>query len=212
MDLDSITGTAKKDLDMVIAPGKRLGAKAKTKSRLIVAGFGISGLIAYVLLAVWKKKVLNPIPQNYTLNELANIAVQIQNVDAAKKVIPASVTLADRNITLPIADYFYLILKAVVNINSKNLNSIALTKNYKLSSGEVDQMLATTITQANYVSLAGKLVTSMDSNGVTVPSYQYATNVKIGWHNMFYMYNLAMATWKAKGSLPASISVKPWSS
>ena len=126
----------------------------------------------------------------FYLNDIENAAANVKTYVTKNKAMPKTVTVA--NTQLSIAQFSYLMAKAVHNINAGNTNYITLIKIADCNSS--GDYLDTTVYKAQYLDMAKRVVSFAESDKVP-PVYAtvYGTNGKSLGKAEFKLYSFALA-------------------
>ncbi|MBI5459629.1 transglutaminase family protein, partial [Methanobacterium sp.] len=142
----------------------------------------------------------------FTIDQIAETATGVKNNVDLYKYLPATANVA--GVKISIAQFLYLATKATAQINSKNYNPITL-ENYNLPSSSSESMSSGSISLSEYVDFASRIASYMVTNKVA-PSCGVVGLGYLGYETQIYMFSQVLDSYKTKGALPSSISVKPW--
>ena len=99
----------------------------------------------------------------FSISEIETAASNVEKYVNTNKVMPSTVTVANKKLT--ISQFSYLMAKAVYNINAGNTNYITLPSSISSCNSDGDSISAT-VYKAQYVDLAKRVVSFEESNKV----------------------------------------------
>ena len=165
-----------------------LGADLLSGKYSITASF--AGSSAYKSSKLSNTVTVKNSSTRFFLDDIENAAVNVKNYVSKNKALPTTVTVANTKLT--IAQFSYIMAKAVHNINAGNKKYISLISisNCKSSGNYLD----TTVYKAQYMNLTNRVISFTESNKVP-PVYAtvYGTNGKSVGNSEFNLYTFAFA-------------------
>lgn len=123
-----------------------------------------------------------------------------------KNTVPSSVTVANKKVTS--AQYLYLLTSSTTNIN-KNSKKAVTVKTVSKASNPSENVKSGTLTKKEYLSLANKITTFVNTNG-RLPNYVSTSLGNMRYENLIYTYSKVLAFQKTNNRLPNTVSVKAW--
>ncbi|EKF84882.1 transglutaminase domain-containing protein [Methanobacterium formicicum DSM 3637] len=143
----------------------------------------------------------------FTREQIAAAAVNVKAYIESNKCLPSTVSVA--GVSVNIAQYLYLAAQASIQIGSGSTSGIALPT-LTVPAGFSEEITSGKVNQADYLDLASRIVSYMDSNG-QAPIYGLNGLGKISYQSLVYMYTRVLAYSDANDALPNYVVVKPWS-
>ncbi len=144
----------------------------------------------------------------FTINQIESAATSVKSYIETNHALPNYVTIG--SVQVKMADFLRLLLIGTIEVNNKSKAQIALqTVNTAATPGE--SITSGNITLANYMDLANRVKSFIDSNGV-LPNHATTPLGEIGYQSMIYMYSKILAYYNTNNALPNYVSVSPWSS
>jgi parallel beta-helix repeat protein len=163
---------------------------------------------AYITVKPWSSANIPIIDTVYTLDQIADASNRVKNYIETNEALPSTVRVG--NSTLSIYRYLYLATQATASKASNG--NVALTiGSFSSPSSNTEQLNSGTLSQAEYIDLAARIINYMDTNGA-VPSYGQTNLGKVGYKSLIYLYSRILTYYYNYGVLPTSVAVKPWSS
>ncbi|WP_321421321.1 pseudomurein-binding repeat-containing protein [uncultured Methanobacterium sp.] len=167
----------------------------------------------YVVMKTWSAANIpmgssSPSSTTFTPSEIADAAVNVKAYIESNKCLPSTVSVA--GVSVNIAQYLYLAAQASIQINSGSTSEITLPT-LTVPAGFSEEMTSGKVNQADYLDLASRIVSYMDSNG-QAPIYGLNGLGKISYQSLVYMYTRVLAYSDTNDALPNYVVVKPWSS
>lgn len=145
---------------------------------------------------------------SFTLDQIAQAAVTIKSYIESNNKLPNNVTIGSQTISVP--QFLYLLVVGVKKANTSDQSSTSL-KTVNLPSAPVEQFTSGNIAKTEFVSIASKIQSYMDTYG-KVPNYASTSRGKIGYESMVYMFAKVMNFYQTNKRLPNYVSISPWSS
>ncbi|MGB9978612.1 chitobiase/beta-hexosaminidase C-terminal domain-containing protein [Methanobacterium sp.] len=107
------------------------------------------------------------------------------------------------------SNYLGLSTSAILNIN-KSSNTAITIKSFGGASSPSENITSKTVSKAEYLNMANRVRTYMDTNG-RAPNYvTTSTGSTIRYESMIYMFSQVLSYYNANKALPSNITVKSW--
>ncbi|MEN6330202.1 MAG: pseudomurein-binding repeat-containing protein [Methanobacteriaceae archaeon] len=150
----------------------------------------------------------NPTPATttFTLKQLSDAAGRVKAFIEANKKLPTYVQISSVQVSMP--QFLYLLCSATTQVNSGVSTPITL-KTVLNPTGPTENMKNGTIYKSEYVDLAGRIKSYMDTNGLA-PNYISTSLGKIRYESMIYLYSRVMNYSGTNGRLPNYASMITW--
>ena len=134
-------------------------------------------------------------------------ATYVVNFVKEKGAFPASVPVGSKNCTP--AQYLYLAVKTVVGLNAGKTDETLSIPNYAEPSNPAETVTKGTITIAEVVTMAEKVITFMANNGQG-PNWMTSSYGTLQYENGIHMFSVPLAYYAQNGTLPATVNVDSW--
>nr|WP_319374189.1 pseudomurein-binding repeat-containing protein [uncultured Methanobacterium sp.] len=167
-------------------------------------------LPAYVTMKPWSTNnipIIYTPPVTFTPIQIVAAAVELQNTIESTKSIPNTVTV--NGITVYTAQFLHLATQAITQLKNNNNDSIVLQNDEKPGFSE-ESLRTGTMTLADYVDFAQRITSHMDNNH-QAPPYGFIGLGKVGYQSQVYLFTRVLTIYNSTGSLPAYVTMKPWS-
>jgi len=158
--------------------------------------------------AFFQNKTTNPgtVTTSFTLKQLSDAAGRVKVFIEANKKLPSYVQISSVQVSMP--QFLYLLSAATTQINSGVSAPITL-KSVLNPTGSTENMKNGTIYKSEYVDMASRIKSFMDTNGL-VPNYVSTSLGKIRYESMIYLYSRVMNYYGTNARLPNYASMKTW--
>ena len=169
----------------------------------------VQGSYGYVL---FKYEMLNsntpgiPPYKTVTLSEISFASYTLKQYIEKYHKLPSKLTIGTHEV--PISTMLYLLTNSVYNINTGNLNPIAL-KYFREPVDPIETFKGGTISRTDYTNMAHYYKNIMAVRGTALP-YIEIKQGKVRYENLIYMYSRIMYAYGASDGLANSIPVEPW--
>ncbi len=151
--------------------------------------------------------VSNVSAASVTPNQVANSSAAVKNYVDTNHKLPGGVNISGNNVNMP--NYLGVSTSAVLNIN-KSSNTAITIKNYGAAPSPSETITTRTISKSEYLSMASRIKSYMDTNG-RAPNYvTTSTGSTIRYESMIYMFSQILSYYNTNKVLPASVTVKSW--
>jgi hypothetical protein len=173
----------------------------------ILDSYGTNGVLpAYISLKPWSL-VTNP-PLSFTLDQIATAATWVKNYVDTNEKLPDYVTIGSSNVTM--SSFLELLTTSVLQINNGTGTTVDYVS-FGVAPTPRDEIHSGDMAKAEYLKIANDVKSFMDSKGVA-PEYAYNTSLGyyMGYQSLVYMYVKVLDSYKTNGVLPASVTMKPW--
>jgi uncharacterized protein YpmS len=173
----------------------------------ILDSYGTNGVLpTYVSLKPWNL-VVNP-PVSFTLDDVTTAATWVKNYIDTNHKLPDYVTIGTTNVTMP--SFLELLTTTTLQINNGTSTTVDLM-NFGSAPTSRDEIRIADMNKAEYLKIAADVKSFMDTKGIA-PEYAYNTSIGsyLGYQNLVYMYAKILDSYDTNGVLPASVSMKPW--
>ena len=135
-------------------------------------------------------------------------AVYLTNYVKEKGFLPATIPVGTYN--LKPAQYLYLATQVLVALNSGKTSGELSVPNYNEPQNPQETISGkATLKLSEVVTMAGKVVTFMESNGQG-PNWMTSSAGTLQYENGVYTFSLPLAYYAANGTLPATVDVDTW--
>lgn len=144
-----------------------------------------------------------------TTNQVVNASSVVKSYVETNHALPDTVNISGKQVNMQ--QFLELSATAVANINNKSNATIAI-KDYSKSTAPSENITSRNITKAEYLDIANRVKSYMDSNG-RAPNYATINSSGdiISFESMVYMYSKVLNYYKTNNALPNYVSVNPWS-
>ncbi|MDP3066101.1 MAG: pseudomurein-binding repeat-containing protein [Methanobacteriaceae archaeon] len=147
-----------------------------------------------------------PATPSFTLKQISDAAGRVKVFIEENQKLPNFVTISSLQVSMP--QFLYLLTAATSQANSGVLTSTAL-KSAADPTGPLEDMKNGTINKSEFVDLASRIKSFMDSNRIA-PNYASTSLGKIRYESLIYLYSRVMNYYGANNQLPNYASMKPW--
>jgi len=147
-----------------------------------------------------------PVTTAFTLKQLSDAAGRVKVFIEANQKLPSYVQISSVQVGMP--QFLYLLSAATIQANSGVLTPITL-KSVLSPTGSTENMKNGTIYKSEFVDMANRIKSFMDSGGVA-PNYISTSLGKIRYESMIYLSSRVMNYYGTNGKLPNYASMKPW--
>nr|WP_319372587.1 transglutaminase-like domain-containing protein [uncultured Methanobacterium sp.] len=176
----------------------------------ILAYYATSGTLPdNIVVKSWSAQNIpvNQVNVAFTIGQIAITANGVKNNVEIYRTLPEFANV--EGLRVNIAQFLYLTVKAVVQINNHDTTAIPLGK-YNIPGYREEQINSGTLTLAQYVDFAQRIMDYMNEN-LEAPPYGYIGLGKISFQSQVYLYSRVMDSYRNNGGLPSSSdTVKPW--
>lgn len=158
----------------------------------------------------FQNKITNPETSttSFTLKQLSEAAGRVKAFVEANKKLPNYVQISSLQVSMP--QFLYLLSAATTQVNSGVSSSIT-PKSVLSPTGPTDDMKNGTIYKSEYVDMASRIKSFIDTNGLA-PNYVSTSLGKIRYESMIYLYSRVMDYYGTNARLPNYVSVNTWTS
>jgi hypothetical protein len=176
----------------------------------ILAYYNTSGGLAdNIVVKPWSASniPLSQVNVCFALNQIALTANGVKNNVEIYRALPEFANVDGLRVN--IAQFLYLTVKAVVQIDNHIYTPVPIG-DYNSPEYSEEQLTSGTLSLAQYVDFAQRIVDYMNENG-KAPPYGYIGLGKISFQSQVYLYSRVMNSYRNSGTLPSvSDTVKPW--
>jgi len=141
-----------------------------------------------------------------TSDQLNEAASSVKTFVDANHRLPNYVTVAGLQITLP--QFLELLSEGLINVNKGQSYSITV-QDVSSPTSSYESVKSGNIQKTEYVQLADKLKTFVDTNG-RLPNYVTSSLGKIRYESLIYMYSKILDFYDINGRLPTYVSLTAW--
>lgn len=147
-----------------------------------------------------------------TLDQIKTASKTVKNSIETNHTLPGSVPISGTSVSMP--KFLKLLTMAITNIGG-GLNSTVVLEDYGANTGTTDDILTVgSLKRLDYLNLAVVVNLFMDENN-RVPNFLNAsevnaTNEKIRYESLVYMYCVVMDYYNNETSLPENVTIVPW--
>ncbi len=139
-------------------------------------------------------------------NSIIKSSDTVKNYVETKKAVPSTVTVSSKTVTKE--QYLYLLASTTTNLNKNSKTSVTV-KTIAKAPNPNENVKTGTLTKSEYVTLAGKITTFINTNG-RLPNFITTSKGKMNPDNLIYTYAKITAFYKTNNRLPNTVSVAPW--
>lgn len=141
-----------------------------------------------------------------TSDQLNEAASSVKTFVDVNHRLPNYVTVAGLQITLP--QFLELLSEGLINVNKGQTYSITV-QDVSSPTSSYESVKSGNIQKTEYVQLADKLKTFVDTNG-RLPNYVTSSLGKIRYESLIYMYSKILDFYDINGRLPTYVSLTAW--
>ena len=154
----------------------------------------------------------------FTIQETKDAATWVKKEIETKKKLPGTVEISGtdstgthRKIEVQMPEFLQLLTTVIQKINKNDQTSTPLAKVYEKLAPSKDTITTGQLTKATYIEIAGLIQRFMDRN-LKAPNYSTKTGLGTYWgyENIIYTYSKILDQTTLPATLPAKISVTPW--
>jgi len=139
-------------------------------------------------------------------NSIIKSSDTVKNYVETKKAVPSTVTVGSKTVTKE--QYLYLLASTTTNLNKNSKTSVTV-KTVAKAPNPNGNLKTGTLTKSEYVTLAGKITTFINTNG-RLPNFMSTSKGNMRTENLIYTYSKIVAFYKTNNRLPNFVSVTPW--
>ncbi len=142
----------------------------------------------------------------FTLDQIKDAAASVKSYVESNHDLPSYVTIG--SIQVKMTDFLRLLLIGTIEVNDGSKAQISL-KTVNAPATPSENITSGNITQANYLDLAYRVKSFIDTNGA-IPNHATTPLGEIKFESLVYMYSKILAYDNTNGKLPAYVSVDSW--
>ena len=179
-------------------------------ARILSVYNSTGALPTYVTVKPWSAQnipILYVPPVTFTPVQIAAAAVSLQNTIESTKSIPSTVVV--NGVTIYTAQFLHLATQATSQLKNNNHTPILLQNDEKPGYSE-ESLNSGTMTLVDYLDFAQRITGHMNDNH-QAPPYGFIGLGKISYQSQVYLFTRVLSIYNSTGSLPLSVTVKPWS-
>ncbi len=124
-----------------------------------------------------------------------------------KGALPTSIPVGTYNCKP--AQYLYLAVQVIVGLDAGKTDETLSIPSYDEPSNPAETVTKGTITMSEVVTMAGKVITFMQTNGVG-PNWMTSSYGTLQYENGIHMFSVPLAYYAQNGTLPATVDVDSW--
>ena len=145
----------------------------------------------------------------FTIQQTKDAAIWVKNYVETNQTLPNTVTINGKGVGMPA--FLQLLTTVIQKINNNDQTPTTLADIYQNPATSQDTITTGQITKATYIEIAGIIQRYMDRNQQT-PNYSTKTGLGTYWgyENIIYTYSKILDQTTLPATLPAKISVTPW--
>ncbi|EKF85692.1 parallel beta-helix repeat-containing protein [Methanobacterium formicicum DSM 3637] len=143
---------------------------------------------------------------NFTVSEISNASVAVQNHIDTNKKLPDNVTIGNQ--TISTAQYLHLAVDATNQIQQNNSKPISLENDQAPRYSE-ESLGSGSISRSDYLDFANRVDDYMNNNQ-EAPPYGYIGLGKISYQSQVYLFSRILSIYYTNGTLPTYVSLKPF--
>ncbi|EKQ51914.1 MAG: transglutaminase-like enzyme, predicted cysteine protease, partial [Methanobacterium sp. Maddingley MBC34] len=163
-----------------------------------------------VVVLAWSSSNI-PINDNldtFTISQIVSTAGAVKGYVEVYKTLPTLINVA--GVYVNQAQFLYLLTTCVSQLNDGITTSIGLIS-ADVAQTPSETMTSGNLTKSEYLDLASRIISFMDSNGVA-PNYGSTTLGTIRFESLIYLYSRVAAFYGTNNYLPNYAVMKSWSS
>ena len=143
-----------------------------------------------------------------TTEQIKNASETVKSYVDTNHTLPSTVTISGTQVSMP--QFLKLAAKSIINIENY-LNISVILDSVGNPANPTENITSGTILNGEFVDMAGKIITYMNSNG-TAPNNVTDTSVGsiMGYESLVYMFSKIMTSYDATKSAPENVFVIPW--
>lgn len=142
-------------------------------------------------------------PNSVTLGQVANAASSVKGYFESNKKLPNYVTIGSNKISLP--QFLYLLVSAVVNINSGS-NAVITLKTVEAATSPSGTIKSGSINKAEFVSMSQNIISYISTNN-KAPNNISTSLGNMSFSKLVYMYSKIINYFKTNNRLPNYVSM-----
>ncbi|WP_276697886.1 pseudomurein-binding repeat-containing protein [Methanobacterium formicicum] len=178
-------------------------------SRILSNYLTDGSLQSSVVVKAWSPSNLPVKDSNtFTVAEIAKAANDVKLFVEGNKYLPTWITVG--GVTVNQGQFLYLLTTCTSQLNSGITSLIALPS-VSVASSPLEQMTSGNLDKTEYVDLANRVKSFMDSNGIA-PNYGSTSLGKLRFESLLYLYSRVVAFYGQNQYLPNYATMKSWSS
>jgi hypothetical protein len=144
---------------------------------------------------------------SFTVSQINDAASKVKSYVETNHKLPSYVTIGTTQVQMPA--FLKLITTGLLQLNSGKTTPVTLqTVNAPAKPSE--SIKSGSISKADYLDLAKRVNTFIDSNGV-LPNYATSTLGKLRYESVIYMFSKVLDFQKTNSRLPSYVTVNAWS-
>ncbi|AXV39417.1 MAG: hypothetical protein CIT02_03365 [Methanobacterium sp. BAmetb5] len=144
----------------------------------------------------------------YTIAEIVDAAGRVKSFVETYHVLPNYVQIGSLQVSMP--QFLYLLSTCTSQLNS-GITSLISLPSVSVASSPLEQMTSGNLDKTEYVDLANRVKSFMDSNGIA-PNYGSTSLGKLRFESLLYLYSRVVAFYGQNQYLPNYATMKSWSS
>ncbi|KAF5081031.1 Transglutaminase-like superfamily protein [anaerobic digester metagenome] len=144
----------------------------------------------------------------FTAAEIAKAAKDVKLFIEGNKYLPTWITVG--GVAVNQGQFLYLLTTCTSQLNSGITSLIALPS-VSVASSPQEQMTSGNLDKTEYVDLAIRVKSFIDSNGIA-PNYGSSSLGNLRFESLLYLYSRVVAFYGENQNLPNYATMKPWSS
>ena len=178
-------------------------------SRILSNYLTDGSLQSSVVVKAWSPSNLPVKDSNtFTVAEIAKAANDVKLFVEGNKYLPTWITVG--GVAVNQGQFLYLLTTCTSQLNSGITSLIALPS-VSVASSPLEQMTSGNLDKTEYVDLANRVKSFMDSNGIA-PNYGSTSLGKLRFESLLYLYSRVVAFYGQNQYLPNYATMKSWSS
>jgi transglutaminase-like putative cysteine protease len=142
----------------------------------------------------------------FTLSQIQNAAVNIKAFIDGNHRLPNYVTIGSEQVSM--SEMLRLMVISTLQLNSGIKTPVTL-KNTDSLSDSSDNIVNGNITKTEYLNIAQRIKSYIDSNGVA-PNFATSSLGNIGYESTIYMYVKILSFYSSNSRLPSYVSMSTW--
>jgi hypothetical protein len=164
----------------------------------------------FAVMKPWNSITTSPTTgsNEFTIAEIVDAAGRVKSFVETYHALPDYVQMGSLQVSMP--QFLYLLTTCTSQLNSGITSLIALPS-VSVASSPLEQMTSGNLDKTEYVDLANRVKSFMDSNGIA-PNYGSTSLGKLRFESLLYLYSRVVAFYGQNQYLPNYATMKSWSS
>ncbi|MDH2658597.1 pseudomurein-binding repeat-containing protein [Methanobacterium formicicum] len=164
----------------------------------------------FAVMKPWNSITTSPTTGSnaFTIAEIVDAAGRVKRFVETYHALPDYVQMGSLQVSMP--QFLYLLTTCTSQLNS-GITSLIVLPSVSVASSPLEQMTSGNLDKTEYVDLANRVKSFMDSNGIA-PNYGSTSLGKLRFESLLYLYSRVVAFYGQNQYLPNYATMKSWSS